>query len=53
MEPVLANLHVLLTFIFKGQNLEVLLIFCAVPEGIWDISKKDIIKTNGIDTKAG
>jgi len=39
-EHVLAELTVPLIFVFKGQDMDVVLIFCAVTEDVWDISKK-------------
>lgn len=45
-EHVLAKPCVLLTFIFKGQNLKVMLVFCAIAGDVWDIMFWDIIRTN-------
>lgn len=39
-EHVLAELTVPLIFVFKGQDMDAVLIFCAVTEDVWDISKK-------------
>lgn len=38
-EHVLVKLTVPLIFIFKRQDVNVMLIFCAVAEDVWDSSK--------------